>query len=48
MEKQAKNLGILAQIRAIKESRNSGKENTAYIKAVNDIKRQWQEKGLTA
>lgn len=47
MEKQAKNLGILAQIRAIKEARNSGK-NTAYMKTVDEIKRQWQEKGLTA
>ena len=48
MEKQSKNLSILAQIRAIKEARNSGKENTAYMKTVDDIKRQWQEKGFTA
>lgn len=42
------NLGILAQIRALKEARNSGKENTEIMKAVDDIKRQWQEKGFTA
>jgi len=46
--KNKANLGILAQIRAIKEARNSGKENTAYMKAVDEIKRQWQEKGFTA
>lgn len=48
MEKQAKDFGILAQIRALKEARNSGKKNPAFMKAVDEIKRQWQEKGLTA
>lgn len=46
--KNKANLGILAQIRAIKEAHNSGKENTEYMKVVDEIKRQWQEKGFTA